>query len=289
MNLIKTPLGNTDQVFESLIARSSNLFQGSLKQRTFFLHIPKCGGISIRKAIKSCYISLDVLQDKYLTDLPSTAAFNAAQISANQTCFSSDTTDDYQILKFRENLLLYFMCQNRTKYIAGHFTFSSKAHQYFFDKFAFVTVLRDPVKRWISAYFYNRYKKSGHRKIDTEISPYLKSDFAQSQGYEYVKFLGGVDELGDYTSEQAINRAKENLHKFSVVGCLEYQTDFVNQFEKYSGRRLSIRISNQSPKPEADQSSVITEEIREEIKAICRPDIEVYKYAIDNFVKTKQR
>lgn len=287
INLIKPPFGDTDKVIESLIARSSNIFQGTLKQKTFFLHIPKCGGVSIRKAIKSCYVSFDILQDKYLTDLPSTAAFNAAQISAKQTCLSSDVTDDYQILKFRESLLLYFMCQSDTKYIAGHFTFSAIAYQSFFDKFAFVTILRNPVKRWISAYFYNRYKKLGHRKTDADIAAYLESSFAQSQGYEYVKFLGGVDEGGDYTSEQAINRAKENLHKFTVVGCLEYQNDFVHQFQDRFGRKLNIRVSNQSPRPETDQNTVVTEAVKEKIETICRPDIEVYRYAIDNFVETK--
>lgn len=285
MNLIKTRLGDTDKVFESLIARSSNLFQGSLKQKTFYLHIPKCGGISIRKAIKSCYLSLDILQDRYLTDLPSTAAFNAAQISANQTGYASDTTNDYEVLKFRENLLLYYMCQSQIKFISGHFTFSATAYQYFSDKFAFITVLRNPVERWISAYFYNRYKKQGHRKIDADITTYLKSEFGRSQGYEYVKFLGGINKEGDYTSKQAINRAKENLRKFSVVGCLEHKECFVDQFEERFGRKLNIGVAKPRNQQHIKPRSEITEEIREEIKEICSPDLDVYQYVITNFVK----
>lgn len=275
---------NTVKIFDSIASRSGNFLHSNLKENIFFLHIPKCGGTSITQALKSCYLTLDITKDNCLTHLTSTAAFNAARISANQSSLPSDTTDDYLILKFRENLLLYYMCQSKTKYIAGHFTFSPIAYQKSFDKFAFITVLRDPIKRWVSAYFYNRYKTFGHRKVDSEIGAYLKSDFGQSQGHEYVKFLGGANQLGDYTSKQAIDRAKENLHKFSVVGCLEYPEDFISQFKERFGRRIKIRVSNQSPKSADSQSLTITEEIKEEIKAVCRPDLELYQYATTNFV-----
>lgn len=120
-----------------------------------------------------------------------------------------------------------------------------------------------------------------------DIEAFLESERGQRQGYEYVKFLGGADKLGDYTSEEAINRAKENLHKFTIVGCLEHQGEFVKQFEEQFGRRLKIGVTNQSPKPETERKSIITEEIKEKIRAICRPDIEIYQYAKDNFVHRK--
>lgn len=281
------PSEDTSKAFESVIARSNNLFNGSLKENIFFLHIHKCGGSSINQAIKSCYLTWDITKDRRLVHLDSHAAFNAAQKCIDQTNFPSEQTDTYHLLRFRENLLLYYMDQKDINYIAGHFSFSATAYEYFFKKYAFITVLRDPVARWISFYFYNRNKQRGPFKIDTELEAFIESERGQRQGYEYVKFLGGADQAGDYTSAQAINRAKENLHKFSIVGCLEYQGDFVKQFEERFGRKFKIGVSNQSPKSEPERKSIISEGIKEKVREVCKPDIEIYQYAINNFVKMK--
>lgn len=288
MNFVGVPaFKKTSKAFDSLVARSNNLFHGCLKEKMFFSHIPKCGGVSINKAITECYLTLDITKDRNLVQPSGKATIDLARKSVEETGSTFDLANDYLALKLREDLLLYYLCQEDVKYVHGHLPFSAKAHQYFSDKYAFVTVLRDPVKRWISSYFYNRYKKNAHRKIETDIKPYMKSEFGKSRGYAYVKFVGGYNKEGDYTSEQALTRAKENLHKFTVVGFLEYKQDFINQFEEQFGRRLKIGHSNQSPASEALRRSIVTKEIEEEIREICKPDIEIYQYAINNFVKAK--
>lgn len=276
----------------ALVTKTNNLFNGSLKQKIFYLHIHKCGGISIQQAIKACYHTLDLTKDRQLFHLLNAkASFNAVQKTVDQTASPVDlifnTSDDYLELKFRENLLLYYMSQEHINYISGHFTFSMSAYKYFSNEYAFVTVLREPVERWISLYFWRRYNKQGHRNIDTDITTHLRSELAKKQGCRYIKFLGGINEQGDYTSRQAIDKAKENLHKFSVVGCLEYQGDFVKQFEEQFGRKLRIKRLNKSPSSEAHRKSLITEDIKEEVRQICKPDIELYEYALSNFVKIK--
>lgn len=114
---------------------------------------------------------------------------------------------------------------------------------------------------------------------------HLRSPFGQSQGYEYVKFLGGANKAGDYTSRQAIDRAKKNLHKFDIVGFIEYQEHFLEQFEDRFGVRLKLETRNQNPTSESYRKSIVTEEIEEKIKTICKTDRELYQYAVDNFVK----
>jgi hypothetical protein len=173
------------------------------------------------------------------------------------------------------------MAQPNSRFISGHFLFSKIAYQKYGEKFSFVTVLRDPVKRWISSYFFNRFKSDNHMKVKDDIETHLESHFGISQGYELVKFLGGANKEGDYTSEQAINQAKVNLQLFEVVGILEKLDDYSNKFIDRFHVKLQIEKKNQNPVPKQYRKSTITPELLERITVVCQPDIQVYEYAIE--------
>ena len=263
--------------------KTNNLINGRIKEGIFFLHVPKCGGTSIDHAIRCRYntFRMDACDLVHVNPMASTCASNLI----NQVNFPYDSSDDYPILKLRENLLLYFMNEKKTKFISGHFTFSDIGYNNFSNKFTFITVLRDPVKRWISLYFFNKYKEADHCKIEDDISTFLKSKIGKAQGCEYVKFLSAPGKEIDYSSKSAINQAKKNLSKFDIVGCLEFQGIFIDQFEHRFGVRLKIEEKNKNPKPELFKKSIVTKEIEDEIKEICKPDLEIYQYALDQFVK----
>jgi hypothetical protein len=180
------------------------------------------------------------------------------------------------------------MGKKNINYISGHFAFSDLAYEKFSNKFAFVTLIRDPVKRWISTYFYNRYKSSEHFKIDLDIEEYIESVFGKSQGCEYVKFLGGPRSSGNYSSEEAIERTKKNLHKFALIGTVEHLEDFKGRFSERFKSELNIDVKNRNPKPESIQKSVINSTLEQRIKEICRPDYEIYQYVVENFVSGKK-
>jgi hypothetical protein len=271
------------KIFDALVATNNNLFRGSLKEKIFFLHLFKCGGTSVAQAIQSCYLNLDIIKHHSIFRLNPKAASNAFQTIFDSSNFpATQTGSNYINRKFREYLVLYYMSQDNTNYIAGHFSFSEIVYQNFSNKYAFITVLRDPVERYISAYFYKRYR---NRKLDIEITDYLESEAGQSAGSFYAKNLGCFEQMENFNSETGIKQAKENLHKFKIVGCLEYQQEFLNQFEEKFGRKLNLRVFNQSPKSAKDGKSIINESIRQKIRAICQPDLEIYQYAVDKLVK----
>jgi hypothetical protein len=264
-----------------LFRMTVNCLGGGLKERLFFLHVPKCGGVSVQNAIEGCYSLVDKFTGHRQLDHPATnAAAKALNPSAER--FSED---DYEVLKFREQLLLYFMSQESTRYVTGHFSFSEPAYKAFGDKFTFLTILREPVKRWVSLYFFGRHRGS----IKGELKEFVDSDYGRSQGYEFVKFIGGPIRDGNYASREAIDRAKENLGKIHVVGMLEHLDDFRAKFKARLGVDLKIPEMNISPVSRSTRETTVTEEIKEQIREICRPDIEVYRHAVERYVKDVRR
>lgn len=271
------------KVFDAFVAINHNLFQGSISEKIFFLHLFKCGGSSVAQAIQTCYLDLNIIRRSPVFRLNVKAASNAVREiynSSNSTLDRIDTKDLNR--QFREYLVLYHMSQDNTKYIAGHFGFSELIYQSFSDRYAFITVLRDPVERYISAYFYQRYR---NRKLDLEIADYLESEASRNAGSCYARNLSGCARIEQFGLEKAVEQAKQNLHKFKLVGCLEYQPEFLDQFEERFGRRLKLRVFNRSPKSIENRNSTIDESIRKKITAICQPDLEIYQYAVKNLVK----
>lgn len=266
-------------------SRTLNVFHKIPAKNIFFLHIPKCGGTSLNNALQRCYLKWTLSDDSNIMNLDSSASWEAIELSQG-SLIDSDTVDDHKVMKFREKLLLYQMSQNHINYISGHFPFSSKAHNIFSDKFNFVTVLRNPVDRWISSYFYNKNRqKSRYRKINLNINEYMSSDYGYSQGYEYAKFLGGNDVSGKFMTSNAVSKSKENLHKFNLVGFLEDMKSFKQHFEDTFGRKLQIANLNSKPNTEDLMALEIIEKSKDRIREICQPDIEIYDYARKVFMK----
>ena len=56
-------------------------------------------------------------------------------------------------------------------------------------------------------------------------------------------------------------------------------------FLRSKGFRVSIEIpqKNKNPKVKSFIKSILTEEIKEKLKQIFEPDLQIYKYALDKF------
>ena len=255
------------------------LVNGPIREPIFFLHVPKCGGTSIDRSMRWRYRFRDFLHSRTLDA--------GAAVKVVSLLHQGDDAHTEALLpatlQYREELLLYFLSQKDNTYISGHFAFSDLAYSEYSEKYAFVTVLRDPVEMWISNYFFMKHRRTGEdvwvRNVDIET--FMASDFGKACGTNYVRFLTGEHVHQEQQPSSLVDRAKSNLDKFAAVGILEDLEKFRKDFELRFGVRLRIPKVNTSPLPQPERDRIVTDAVRKQIHEICAQDMEIYQYARD--------
>ncbi|MGF1522988.1 MAG: hypothetical protein ACFBSF_11795 [Leptolyngbyaceae cyanobacterium] len=242
-------------------------FGNNMEKKVFFLHVHKCGGTSILNSIAATYGFSNNIARRRFGDLSNEASVKAANLVGS-------TPED-----FRENILLYYMSLPDMRYIYGHFSYSERAMKEYGSDWNFITVLRDPISRWFSHYFMDRYKeeRSFYASIDEELGDFLHSERSLWEARKYVLMFTDDITLEEASSQAAIDQAIENLKKFSIVGFLDRLNDFSIEFESRLGTYLRIPKLNKSPISKVEQKKLVTPAIRKKVEAICEPSTQVYQ------------
>ena len=227
-------------------------------QRIFFLHLPKCGGVSVNMAMRR--------------------AFGAQKVDGLNPNASRRVAErrGKDLRRFRTSLLFYYMAVENVNVISGHFSWNDDVYEQFSKKWAYVTVLRDPIRRWFSHYFYDRHKSDGYFSTEKNLSTFLHSERAREMGTIYARRLSGSQITN---LNQAVEMAKVNMEKFEILGFLEDMDAFADQFSNYFGIKLDIPIKNTSPAKDKKEGARKNEEYVHKVRRMCKHDIEIYNYA----------
>ncbi|WP_432697897.1 sulfotransferase family 2 domain-containing protein [Marinobacterium sp. YM272] len=224
-------------------------------KKMFFMHVPKCGGTSIKKALAKGYdhkkiFSVDAHASKYVVD---------------------NIGKKLGLHEFRDMLVLYVLATGKYNLVMGHSVYNPLMKEQFSDDYGLVSLVRDPISRFVSHFFYNKHKDSDHFRFDYDLEAFIESEEASSLGSFYKKYFSGVQE------KASLATALANMSKFDIVGTLEDLPKFADDIEQMFGIQVEFGHENKSPKPQAAQVSSLSNYQLQKIEDICKDDIEIYK------------
>ena len=238
------------------------------RRRVFFLHVQKCGGTSIKQALRDGF-PLTRPRDELL-DLDAAAS---TRVAAELGLLP---------FEFRDQLLSYSLASSYPRVVMGHFRYTSALHAKYLDDVKFITVLREPEDRFLSAYFYDRYKSHEYARIVDSLEDFLLKDGeptlrARAHAERYVSLFQGDGSNRARRSTQAdIDAAIDNLRRFSLVGFLDDLGPFVDRLNEWADVPVDIPMLNTTPASSA-QLDEVTPELMAVVREICEPSRRVYE------------
>jgi galactose-3-O-sulfotransferase len=216
-------------------------------QALIFLHIPKTAGTTLNRIIEWQYNPLSIF-----------------------------TMDPYRIRATPERLKeLPEARRRRLRMVRGHFYYG--VHEFLPQGATYITMLREPVARFLSAYYFlqRRPLHPMHRKVTSErigVEDFIR--LTPHRQNLQCSLIAGIKSNGK-CEERTLDIAKANLEKsFSVVGISERFEESLMLMAKtfdwdvpfYENRKVSKN------RPKVEASAV------EMIKEHNRLDIELYEF-----------
>lgn len=235
-----------------------------MPQRVVFHHVPKCGGTSVGRALRKRFLTSQA------TVVPE-SSFRAFQSFTGRTDRDQLLVD---VLDLREQMLLYLLHED-IRCISLHVRFSSAAFREFRDRYKFVTILRDPVERFVSHYHWSHGKPGAHGRIEESFEAFLDTPRARRLGASYVEYFAGLPKEADLTTPAAIAAAIENLGRMDVVGRLDDLPAFEAKLRDALGVRLRVGHENKARGPRS--AARTPPDLAERLRVLCAPDIAVWE------------
>ena len=214
---------------------------------TIFMHIPKTGGTTLSKIFRELY-NIDQIYDH--------DAFKGKVIK-------------------HENLTREE--KEKLKAVAGHYFYG--IHQFSTKEFDYFTMLRDPVDRVISSYYFLQNYPGYERVKDMTLEEFVMKE-PEASNLQTMMVSGNPD-IPD------LEKAKENLKTFTVVGLTEFFNESLFLLKKAYGwndiHYKKQNITKKRLKKEELPSTVINI-----IKTYNELDLELYDFSKQLMTKQLQ-
>jgi hypothetical protein len=228
-----------------------------------FIHVPKCGGSSVARGIAESYsYSERLIVPNWRISL------RASQTAA--------TLLGRSMMDVRETVLAYKLAEARAKFVTGHIACRPTTREAFEHEWRFVTVLRDPVSRWISEFVYNTYGAQAWARNTLPLDEYVEAPIGAATARRYIEYFS-TWRPGEAVEPHHIDNAVANLKRFAAIGVLEGLQAFAATLERILGRTVRIPQVNASPKRSSAADIMQQANVVARIRQLCAPDIAVYE------------
>lgn len=220
------------------------------KQKVLFAHVPKSGGTSLSHMLRARY---------------PLSFFKLDEAASRLGQFDSST---HEWMTFKSKMMRYH-AEIGTHFIQAHAPVDEDFVDEFSDEYHFITLIRNPVDRMISHYFFDKRLSS--------MSPeaFLDSPRGHNEGRVLSLFFGGLNFDKPENVPAARDRAINVLEAFSCVGILEEPDHFAEDLKNAMGMKLKIPRRNVG---QDRKDNVFTGELLERVKEMCADDMRIYQH-----------
>lgn len=221
--------------------------------RIIYIHVPKCGGSSFGAALRLRHI----------------ASQATIRLGRGDPALQGEARILSDYARRQDDLRHRITAGKRV--IAGHVQYDPDLHDGAASGYRFVTLLRDPVDRFVSHYHYLQRRHPNPARADT-LAAFLKTQDARRLASQYLFYFAGKSQSTAPETALLVTRAIASLSRFDIVGDLARPDVFARDLRRLTGLPLLRWYRNAAPTPTRVPTS-----LRGEIEALCAPDIAIYQ------------
>lgn len=177
---------------------------------------------------------------------------------------------------------------------ARHFYYTN-FRMYGVEDYTYLTIIRDPVSRFLSSYLYYHFSSRPH--IQAILNPAHKNETLldciehQHEGCAHnwlTKYFCGHNHFCKLGNEQALKTAKENiLRDYSAIGLMEEMDQSMALFHTLLPGYFSFGQEDQLPQSNKNEQTLqMSRQEEEAIRSANQADIQLYSFVRTLFHKT---